>query len=330
MVLHIGFIGVGGIAGIHLENVNQIEKAQITAVCDIDEAKSKAVGQMYGARAYTNHLDMLNHEELDAVYVCIPPFAHGEVELSVIEHRIPMLVEKPLAIENNPASAIVKAVNEHELLTAVGYNWRYSEASNLARTLLEGRKPGMAQGYWHGGMPMVPWWRKMDGSGGQMVEQTTHIVDLSRYLLGEVTQVYAAYSKREMHDIVEGTTVPDVGTMILHFESGAIATISNTCLLDQGYTVGLDVLTKDMILEVRTDSLTERTRNKSVVRRNEKNPYLEEDIAFIEAVETGNRKLIRSSYEDAFKTHQVTVAANESAASGSPVKLTGTSVNTSV
>lgn len=329
-MLHIGFIGVGGIASIHLENVNQIEKAQITAVCDIDEAKSKAVGQMYGAKAYTNHLEMLEHEQLDAVYVCIPPFAHGEVELAVIEHHIPMLVEKPLSINRNPADTIVKAVKDHQLLTAVGYNWRYSEASHLAKTLLEGRKPGMAQGYWHGGMPMVPWWRRMDGSGGQMVEQTTHIVDLSRYLLGEVTQVYAAYSEREMHDIVEGTSVPDVGTMVLHFESGAIATISNTCLLNQGYTVGLDILTRDLVLEVRSDSLTERTGKKTIVQKNETNPYLEEDKAFIEAVETGNRQLIRSSYEDAYKTHLVTVAANESAVSGKPIALTESSIDVSL
>lgn len=325
---HIGFIGVGGIASIHLENVNQMEEAQITAVCDTDEAKSKAVGQRYGANAYSNHLDMMKHEQLDAVYVCIPPFAHGEVEFAVIEHQIPMFVEKPLAMDRHPADAIVKAVEDHELLTAVGYNWRYSEASNLARTLLEGKKTGMAQGYWYGDMPMVPWWRKMDGSGGQMVEQTTHIVDLSRYLLGEVTQVYAAYANREMHNIVEGTSVPDTGSVLLQFESGAIGTISNTCLLNQGYMTGLDILTRDLVLEVRGNSLTERIGKKTIVQKNETNPYLEEDQAFIEAVKTGNRQLIHSDYKDAFKTHLVTMAANESAASGKPVVLNGTSVKT--
>ena len=51
---------------------------------------------------------------------------------------------------------------------------------------------GMALGRWMGGMPGVAWWRRQEGSGGQFVEQTTHIVDLLRYCAGEVTEVYAA------------------------------------------------------------------------------------------------------------------------------------------
>ncbi|GGH81853.1 putative dehydrogenase [Pullulanibacillus pueri] len=321
MTVKIGFIGVGGIASVHLQNVSQIEEAQIVAVCDIDQNRAEEVGRKYEAKAYTDHQDMMDHEKLDAVYVCIPPFAHGDVELAVIERNLPMLVEKPLSIEREPAETIVKAVSQQQLMTGVGYNWRYSEASNWAKEILENHKPGMAQGYWLGGMPMVPWWRKMDGSGGQMVEQTTHIVDLSRYLLGEVVQVYAAYAQREMQDVVEGTTVPDVGTMVLKFESGTIATISNTCLLNQGYTVGLDILARETILEVRNGHLTERRNKETIERHNSLNPYLEEDKAFIKAVQTGDRTLIRSNYEDAYRTHLVTVAANESAKTGQPIDL---------
>lgn|GEM_PF-2795785 len=51
------------------------------------------------------------------------------------------------------------------------------------------------------------------------------------------------------------------------------------------------------------------------------NPRMLEDIAFLEAVRTGNRSLIKSSYADALKSHEVAVAANISAATGKPVRL---------
>ncbi|GGJ11709.1 hypothetical protein GCM10010885_21270 [Alicyclobacillus cellulosilyticus] len=321
MTLNIGFIGVGGIAEVHLRNISQMEGARVAAVYDVNAERAQFIAQKYETQAYASLDEMLDGERLDGVYICVPPFAHGEAERAVIARGLPMLVEKPLGVEIEPAQSILAAVREKGVLTSVGYHWRYSEAANEAKARLAGKTIGMALGYWLGDMPMVPWWRRMDGSGGQLVEQTTHIVDLARYLLGEVVEVYAAYAERGMKQEVEGVTVPDVGTVTLKFASGAVATISNTCLLNQYYTVGLDILTREAIYEVRGDSLTERRRHETVVRRNQTNPYYEEDKAFLAAIQTNNPSLIRSSYEDAFRTFRVTLAANESAATGKPVRL---------
>lgn len=319
MTLNIGFIGAGGIAGVHLKNISKIEGARVAAVSDISRDRADSVGRQYEAVPYTDYQAMLDQEKLDAVYVCVPPFAHGDMEFDVIERGIPMLVEKPIATGLESATRILDEIKKKNLLTAAGYHWRYSEATNRAKAALVDRQPGMVLGYWLGGMPMPPWWRKMEGSGGQMLEQTTHIVDLARYLLGDITEVYAAYAHRQMHDIVEGADVPDVGSVTLKFENGAVGTISNACLLDQGYTVGLNVLTRDLILEVRGDSLTERKNGETIQRHNKTNPYYEEDVAFIEAVKVGHPDPIRSTYEDAYETHLVTLAANESAKTGKPI-----------
>ncbi|MCL6631840.1 MAG: Gfo/Idh/MocA family oxidoreductase [Alicyclobacillus herbarius] len=321
MTLRIGFIGVGGIAEVHIRNIAGLEEAKVAAMYDVNPQRLDEMARRYDCSAYSDLEQMLAQEELDAVYICVPPFAHGDIEFTVLAHGIPMFIEKPISIGEEPARQILQTIEERQALVAVGYHWRYAQAARLAKQALAEHTPGMMQGYWFGGMPMVPWWRKMDTSGGQMVEQTTHIVDLARYLVGNVTEVYAVYAQRGMQDIVDGVTVPDVGSMTLRFENGAIGTISNTCLLNQGYTVGLDILTRDVIYEVRSDGLTERTAHQTTFRRNPENAYLIEDKAFLAAIQSGDASKILSPYADAFLTQRVTAAANQSAETGRPVRL---------
>ncbi|MCL6625752.1 Gfo/Idh/MocA family protein [Alicyclobacillus shizuokensis] len=321
MTLRIGFIGVGGIAEVHLRNIAATDGAQVAAMYDVNPERLQEMAHRYGCAAYDDMQEMLQQAALDAVYVCVPPFAHGEIEFSVLEHGLPMFVEKPISIGEDPARQILDTIESRRSIVAVGYHWRYAQAAQRAKERLAGRIPAMVQGYWMGDMPMVSWWRRMDQSGGQLVEQTTHIVDLARYLLGNVREVYAVFAQRGMQDIVEGVTVPDVGCITLRFENGAVGTISNTCLLNQGYTVGLDILTRDAILEIRGDGLTERTTAQTVIYRNQENPYLSEDIAFLDAVRSGDPSRLLSTYKDAFLTQRVTAAANRSAASGRPVSL---------
>ncbi|WP_308161353.1 Gfo/Idh/MocA family oxidoreductase [Bacillus sp. ISL-46] len=131
---------------------------------------------------------------------------------------------KPLGIHDEPYE-ITRKIEEQGLITSVGYHWRYKDITNKALSLLQERQVGMALGYWMGNMPMVPWWRDVKKSGGQFMEQTTHIVDLLRFLCGEIKEVYAAYSSRTMAEKVEGTTVSDVGSVILKLNNGIVANI---------------------------------------------------------------------------------------------------------
>ncbi|MCY0869934.1 MAG: Gfo/Idh/MocA family oxidoreductase, partial [Firmicutes bacterium] len=312
MTLKIGFIGVGGIAEVHLRNLSAMDGVRIAGVYDINPARAKDVGQRYGTRHYGSTADLLDACACDAVYVCLPPAAHGAQEQEVIERGIPLFVEKPLATELGVAKELLAAIAQKQVLTSVGYHWRYSQATTVAKEALAGRKIGMVQGYWLGTMPEVGWWRRHELSGGQMIEQTTHIVDLARFVAGEITQVYAAYALRTMHEIAQDVTTPDVGSVTLQFASGVVGSITNTCLLDQGYTIGLDVLTRDAIAEIRSEAATVRTRQVTTTWRNDRSPYALEDEAFIQALRTGDPKHVRSSYADAFATHRVTLAAAES------------------
>lgn len=320
MSVKVGFIGVGGISRVHLEYLAKSQDAKIVAVSDIAEEKARQVGATYGASAYVNYEEMLDKEDLDAVYISLPPFAHGKPELKAAEHGLHLFIEKPIATNIDTAKEILKVIAEKRLISSVGYQWRYLDTVGKARELLSGRTVGMVLGYWMGGLPGVAWWRVMEQSGGQFVEQTTHIVDLARYIAGNVKRVFASYALRSLQD-VPNLNVPDVGTVTLEFENGAIGTISNTCMLSQGYNVGLNVVTRDLVLEMTGSSLKRIEPYHTEEFRTRVNPYNLEDQSFIDAVKTGDTSKIRSTYADAFETHRVTMAANESARLGKPVDL---------
>ena len=182
MGIRIGFIGAGGIANYHLEHFAKIKEAEIVAFSDVAEEKTKEVVKKYGGTAYTDYKEMLNKEKLDALYVCVPPFAHQGQELLAAEKGIPFFVEKPIALSLNYTKKVEEKIAKNNLITAVGYQDRYQDIIDCVKELLSVRKVGLFLGYWMGSMPGVSWWRRREQSGGQAVEQTTHIFDLARYL----------------------------------------------------------------------------------------------------------------------------------------------------
>jgi myo-inositol 2-dehydrogenase/D-chiro-inositol 1-dehydrogenase len=322
--VRVGFVGCGGMAGGHINNWAQMkergEDVELAAFCDVDRSRAEAQASRFGARAYDDFRPMLERETLQAVYVVVPPHAHVGAEILAAQKGCAVFVEKPVANSLETAGQIRQAIEKAGVINSVGYHFRYQESTDRAREALHGKTIGMVMGYWMGGMPGVPWWRRLEQSGGQFVEQTTHIFDLARYLAGDVEEVYANATTRELQD-VENFNVTDVGAANLRFTSGAIGTIHNTCLLKgMGYQTGLVVLTRELIVELLGGcKLIEAGKQTELSSRND--PYRTEDQIFLEAIRTGDRSQIRSTYADAVKSLAVSLAVNESYQSGQPVKV---------
>jgi predicted dehydrogenase len=319
MAVKVGFIGCGGMANAHFRSLSQLDNVERVAFCDVNLDRAKQSVEQYGGAPYSDYREMLDAEKPDAVYIVVPPGFHDDIEIEAAQRKIPFFIEKPIALSNETTAKVLAAVRENDVVTSVGYHWRYQGGTDRAREILEGKTIGMALGYWMGGFPGVSWWRRMDQSGGQFVEQTTHIIDLARYLVGDVKRVYAAAALRDMQD-VENMTVPDVGTATLEFENGAVGTINNTCMLGVGGPVSLHIVGRDLWLEVG-GRVKVRDKDGERVEGEEVNPTVREDKAFIKAVETGDRSEIRSDYADGAKTLAVSLAINESFQNHRPVDL---------
>ncbi|QQZ62309.1 Gfo/Idh/MocA family oxidoreductase [Paenibacillus sonchi] len=322
MTLNIGIVGTGWFSKVHADLLAGMEDVKLQAVCGSSKQKGEDMASPYGAEGYGDITEMLDARKLDAVYICVPPQSHGAIERALIRREIPFFVEKPLGSSTEIPASLLQDIKEHGLLTSVGYHFRYQENIARLKKLLSGDKVGMIVGQWMGSMPGVAWWRDQEQSGGQFTEQTTHIVDLLRYLGGEVTEVYGMFGNRVVHEQHEGVTVADVGTVSLKLDNGIVANISNTCVLPgEVGQVGLSFYNDKGLLDWNPDRLMEVRSGDSKEYVNSGNPYAAESEAFLYAVRTGDRSRILSDYEDGYKTLKVTCAAYESAKSGLPVKL---------
>ena len=162
------------------------------------------------------------------------------------------------------------------------------------------------------------WRTSIYKSGGQLLEQATHTLDMMRYLIGEVDEVYSLQEKR----LLEKTGAPDVYSTLLKFKNGAIGSISTTWAWDTNDWSNANVL------NIFFDRYRmEWTANEvEILPENEgwkAMSFAGDDInkTFVDAIQTGDPSKILSNYEDGIKSMAVSIAANESARLGRPVKI---------
>ncbi|APO68568.1 glycosyltransferase/oxidoreductase domain-containing protein [Rhizobium gallicum] len=315
----IGFIGVGGIARRHLDILTGFDDVALVAFADPDLGRASEAASRFGAKAFTSHQAMLDDEALDAVYICIPPFAHGDAERDLIRRDVPFFVEKPITLDLALAEELAAMITGAKLITAVGYHWRYLDTVEEARRLLVENPAQLLSGYWLDQTPPPQWWWKIDRSGGQMIEQTTHIIDLARYLIGEVTDVYGRVGFKDRSEF-PGLDVPAVATATMTFESGVIANISSTCLLGWNHRVGLNIFADRLAIELTDHDIMVDVGAGRPVRQAEGDPVWREDRDFVDAVR-GQENHIRCAYSDALATHRIALAVAASARQDEPVKL---------
>lgn len=315
-LLRVGFFGAGNIARVHLRCVADSGLADIVAICDGHFGRELAA--QYGAAAYDDLERMMDRERMDALFVCVPPFAHGRVEEMAAEMGVHLLVEKPLGLDLASVRQKANAIRAAGIAAASGYCLRYLDTAQVARSYLQSRSIALATGYYHTHAVDTPWWREKKKSGGQVVEQATHIVDWLRYLAGDIERVQAFMAARSA--AAPRGDINDASTVNLAFASGAVGHVSATFtqtddrfgveILGEGFRLRMDMRE----LEI-TEGDTVTTHHPSV------DCYAAQDHAFLSAVATGDHSLIRSTYEDAAKTLAVTLAANRSAESGGVVSL---------
>jgi predicted dehydrogenase len=346
MAVRVGFVGAGGRSVREMLDLVRIPEAEVVALCDVDlprceqavrrvqerTAQSGDAAAAERARAlqpavYPDVRRMLDGTDLDAVYVSLPPFAHGEIEHAIVDAGKAILVEKPVALTMAEAREIDQHIKQRGVISSVGYQSRYSHAVQAARQLLQGLPIGLVIAIRLGGLPGTPWWRVQSKSGGMLIEQHTHGVDLMRYLAGEVESVFAFANTVLLRD-VDGLDIADVNAATVRFQSGAVGSIVNSCALQPGqgappYVAGaVHVVAKHMTVMVSAGAATvmrpDRQREEIA---NDNDPNLELNRAFVRAVLNGDRSGIRSDYTDGLRTFEITYACQLAAEQGRVIRL---------
>lgn len=325
----VGFIGCGGIAQEHLRSIDKIPETEIVAACDIDKEAVEKVGISHHCPTFTDYHEMIRKIKLDAVIITLPPFAHSdEVQLAAKNH-IHIFIEKPIALNMDLAKEMVEAVEKYKVKSQVGFMWRFSPAIGKLKKMIDSDQAGQLGfliGEYYCNSLHTPWWREKKKSGGQLTEQAIHFVDLARYLFGEVKSV-ASMMNNVFHREVENYTSEDIGSTIIKFKTGAIASINATngaipgqwlapCrIVTQNITVDFDSL--ETFPSKAVFHYTKEGLEKTV--KSNKDFYLAELVDFIDTIK--NDRETKIPIIEGVKALEVTLAANKSARTDRIVKI---------
>lgn len=345
-------IGCGGIGTYHLGHLVNFKDMELVGFCDLILERAEKFVQVAGCgKAFTDYKEMYDTVNPEIVFICVPPYKHGEIEFETVKRGIHMFVEKPVALDLDLAKEISAKVDEKKLITAVGFQCRYDNINDAAKDFMSKNKVVVAEGSRVGGVPEVDWWRKKDLSGGQIVEQTVHQFDILRYLLGEVDTVYAVARRGFITDAEwPGYDTDDVSTTLLTFKSGLVCSMMTGCYSTNGASWDSKIVlgTRNARLEYRllthvkifgvdekdiANDIAGVVKGDGMQRRNENEVGITFktqvdfgticDRTFIDAVINSDPSKIRSPYADGVKTLEMVLACNESIKTGMPVKLKG-------
>lgn len=327
----VGFIGCGYIARTHAVALAGLrDRVEVVACCDVVRAVAQSFADEFTAgtaRVFTDHREMIEGAGLDIAYICLPPFAHtDQVELAA-GWGCHVFVEKPIALSMKVARPMVAAVEQAGVKSQVGFQLRFGAAVEEAKRQLdsgEAGRAGLMIGQYLDNSPHAPWWRDRNRSGGQVVEQIIHLYDLARYFLGDAVNVYAGMGNVFHRDVAD-YTVEDIAAAIIHFDDGALASISST----NGALPDQRLYTWDLIARNRTMRFagpnravfhhTDETPPPACEMDSQRDMKLAQALDLLEAIERDG--VTRTPIAEGAKSLQLVLAARESAETGQPVAL---------
>ena len=239
--VRVGIIGAGGIArNAHIPGYQAQEDVELAAICDIVPGKAAKVAAANDIpNAYDSCEGMFEEEELDAVSVCTPNFAHKEATLMALEEGLHVLCEKPIAMNVQEGREMVEAARKRDLVLQVGLHRRFTpEAQTLKRFVDAGE---LGDIYYGEATYMrrrgIPSWgvfthKKYQG-GGALIDIGVHTLDQTMWLMGNPKpvavsgMVYDVFGTRS--DVVntwgpwdpETFDVDDMSVALVRFEGDA-------------------------------------------------------------------------------------------------------------
>ena len=241
----IALIGAGNIANAHLESYCKVPDAEIVAICDINPDRLAKTADRFGIeRRYTDVDSMLaDNPDLDAADVCVWNCNHAECSIKALNAGLNVLCEKPMAYSAKEAEEMKAAADRSGKLLMIGFVLRFSNEAKIALDFIEKDYLGeiyhaKAQYVRRHGNPGGWFADKARSGGGPIIDLGVHVIDLTRYLMGnpKPVSVYAVASDKlgnrnylKNHvgwtprdaDPKAESTVEDFATALIRYDNGA-------------------------------------------------------------------------------------------------------------
>ena len=312
----------------HTANCTLIEGVKVVAVAVLDEVEGAAVRSETNLPSYVDAVRMLTEVPIDAFIVTTPPgVRRGMIHAAVAAGKA-VFVEKPIALDTDTARGYRDAVKDSGVVNAVGFQLRYSPLAEEAKRLISGRPVThvrtMTTTSYYINMDVPHWFLQRKHSGGPLLEQSIHMMDMARYLAGDITHVFARADRLTFPD-VENLDSEDTMVLAYRFTSGTLGTHTDSCattvfnweieLFGPDWRLLLDFARKRLSGYIGEDKIEKEFPDIDL--------HMLEMRAFLEAVRRNKIGAVRSDFADATKTLSTVLTGDRSIKTGAwePVSI---------
>lgn len=186
-VRRIGIIGMGKHGTRYARHIRfELPDLEVVAVARRDPEKAEASAREFGARAFPDYRDLIEHGGVDAVIVVVPPMLHVDVVTCAARAGVPVLLEKPAAPNLEAGRALLAVLRSHPIPVMVAQTLRYNAVVRALDAARESVGPLHSLTFTQRFEPSpLGWLDDPAQSGGGVVLHTgVHAFDLLRFLSG--------------------------------------------------------------------------------------------------------------------------------------------------
>ena len=320
-IIKVGVVGCGQMGRKHAINCSKIDGVTVVAVVDRDSIRSNTLAQEIKARPFSSIKEALTFDDLDAVIIATPPDQHGEAALAAIKAGKSVFIEKPIALDMLTARILCEAVDKARVVNAVGFHLRYAPLTQKAKALIVGKQVNEVRSVtttsYYLKLDMPGWFLQRKHSGGPLLEQSLHMFDIARYLVGDITHIFAQGERLVRPELAE---FDSEDTMVLAYRicNGALGVHLDSCATTI-FNWEIELFGEDwrLLVDYARNQITGYIREEQIQYNPAKIDIHELEIkAFLETVRNDEKTLILSNFVDATKTLEAMLAADMSLKNG--------------
>lgn len=243
--LRAAIVGCGTVSANHIAAINDCDKAELVALCDINTDKARASAEKYGLSVgiYESYEEMLENEDIDVIHIATPHYLHVPMAIAALERNINVFLEKPMAISKEEIEALLEAEKKSAAKLTVCFQNRFNSTTVIAKQIADedgGALECYASVFWQRNEKYYTesGWRGKYATegGGVMINQAIHTIDLLCFFLGIPKKVSATIANHHLKGVIE---VEDSCGGRICFENGKIANFyaTNACISFDATTV---------------------------------------------------------------------------------------------
>lgn len=238
-MLRYALIGCGRIAKRHIQAALE-NRLNITALCDLETQKAYKLVEEYKLRqfnkniaVYSSYQEMISEQQPDMVAIATESGSHAPIALFCLKHGLHVLIEKPIALNDRDAAAIIEAAKENNRQVGICHQNRFNLAAHyLWQVVTNGSLGKITHAAvnirWHRNRDYYrqsPWRGTWLQDGGVIMNQCIHGIDLLLWMMGSPVRKVYGTTRNFSHPYIEAE---DCGVAVIEFANGTLATFEGS------------------------------------------------------------------------------------------------------